>query len=236
MKVANQTFLPEIALFLFCLLVISCKKADISNSRQTSNTSIQSPTTFAGSDQVLQLPLDFFSLDGSYSAPNQIDKVHWQKLSGPYCIIESQNALSTKVSGIQAGIYQFELTVFNKSNFSGKDTVMITVNRQPDNITIGPNFCIISSLPWIFPWYNSLEVENIYSYIQQGRPLRVFVQRGSSTDWIVAHPISHTSNSNTYEYFIETRPEGAGMYNFGSLYVFYYGSDINDRPNVKVEF
>jgi hypothetical protein len=31
-------------------------------------------------------------------------------------------------------------------------------------------------------------------------------------------------------------PDRAGMYKFGSLYIFYFGLDVSDTPAVKIEY
>jgi hypothetical protein len=193
------------------------------------------PVVFAGVDQFVHLPVNYITLNGRFKTQDQFGIVVWKKISGPSCKIENPTALSTKVSGfLHEGFYYFELTVFDKRNLFAKDTMVVEV--EPDVIA-GQNFVIYNSLNWTLPWYNTLEAPDIYSNIPPEVPIKVFVQRGSSNDWIPAPPVSNDpNNNNIYEYFIETRPDGAGMYTMGSLYILYYGSDINDNPKVKIEF
>lgn len=55
-------------------------------------------------------------------------KYQWKKISGPlqYTIV-SPYAATTQVSNLEAGIYQFELTVTNTAHLSARDTMTLTV-------------------------------------------------------------------------------------------------------------
>ncbi len=86
-----------------------------------------------------------------------------------------------------------------------------------------------------FPWYNALEIKNIYNNVPVGKPLKVFVQRGFSSNWVEAYPAPINNNFSTYDYWIETRVGGGGMYTHGSLYVDYY-TNVSDYPNIKIEY
>jgi hypothetical protein len=95
---------------------------------------------------------------------------------------------------------------------------------------------IFKNIVWTFPWYNTLEVKNIYTYIPTGTPIKVFVQRDNASEWKEASPESNNV-SNVYEYNIETRPNGNGFWtSYGSLYISYFGRDTDDTPDVKIQF
>jgi hypothetical protein len=199
------------------------------------------PAAFAGNDTTIRLPVDYFVLNGNYSTPNKLGSVEWKNLTCSACIIEKQNSLNTKVTGLERGNLQFELTVFDKLGRYGKDTITVLV--LPPKIIVSSYDIIVSAndvtfknLQWFFPWYSTLEIRDIYSYVQPGTSFKVFIQRGSGSDWVEVQPISDVYTDSKYEYFIETRPDGAGMYTYGSLIVFYYGMDADDRPKIKVEF
>jgi hypothetical protein len=68
-----------------------------------------------------------------------------------------------------------------------------------------------------------------------GSVFRIFIRRDTNPDWIEVYPENYVANAS-YEYYIETRPDGAGIYTYGSLYIFYYGMDTNDTPDVKIVF
>ena len=182
----------------------------------------------------IELPQNFTVLQGGfYNADRNVKKVEWRKVSGPdSCIIVDKDSLKTVVSNLREGVYEFELTVTDKMNLYGKDSVKVEVVK-PQQLS---SEIIFKNIVWIFPWYPSLEINNIHTYIPTGTPIKVFVRRGNASEWKEATPIANNVNSSVYEYFIETRPDGAGMYNYGSLYIFYYGRDTDDTPDVKIQF
>ena len=194
------------------------------------------PQAFAGTDFRVKLPADSATLNGSfYDTPSDIVHHSWKKISGPSSyVIEKPGSLQTKVLNLVQGVYEFELSVTDKGGLTGKDTVTLYVHdpRNP-----GSNEFIFKNLKWIYPWYATIEVQNINAYISANSTLKVFVQRGFDFTWTEAKDITNSSINNLYEYFIETRkPDGAGMYNYGSLYIFYYGTNTTDTPNVKIQF
>ena len=136
------------------------------------------------------------------------------------------------MSDLQPGFYQFELSVYDKNNINVRDTVTV--------ITLSPilpaNTYYALNLTWIFPWYNALEIKNISDKVPAGSPLKVFVQRRFNQNWVEAYPALIYYSNSIYDYFIITRVNGGGMYNQGSLYVFYYGTNVTDRPNIKIEY
>lgn len=232
-------------LFLLSLIILSvitgCEKDTLSRLQIVNpppplilhmNTA---PKAFAGIDKTVTTS-DTVKLHGAASdADNNIISHSWKKISGPASYkIETSDSVETKVWNMHNGTYEFELTVTDKEGLAGKDTVTITV-IQPQ-IQEGNKQVIFRNLQWIFPWYSSIEVKNVHSYVSPNTPLKVFVQRSFDSTWIEVSPILNSSANVLYEYFIETRPFGAGMYNYGSLYIFYYGPNTSDTPNVKIQF
>ncbi len=194
-------------------------------------TTITAPIVNAGPDFLITLPTGQVQLLGSFSdRENNIKEVSWAKISGPDShTFEDKHLATTWIQNLKQGEYQFELTVTDATGRSDKDTSKVTV-RNIQNPTAD---LVFSNHEWIPIWYNSLQVLDIYKYIRPGTPMKVLVQRGNSSDWHEAFYISN-SQKGSYEYFIETRSDGGGMYSFGSLYVFYYGEDVSDKPNVKI--
>ena len=192
----------------------------------------------AGNDQTLMLPVNEAYLAGSYTyTGNSSTKINWDKLSGPASLaIENKNALLTKLSNLEEGVYQFELTVTDAGGIYDKDTVAIKVMKPAvPTVTIDSGQITYTDLQWIFPWYNSIEIKNFNSLLPPGRPFKIYIQRDNAPQWKEIMLLSSSSDpAIKYEYFIETRPDGAGMYNFGSLYIFYYGTDVDDTPSVKI--
>ncbi len=193
------------------------------------------PIANAGSDTNLFVPVNFCDLIGSgFDREDNILTFQWKKISGPVSFfIQNPTFKSTKLTSLEKGVYQFELTVTDRPGLSAKDTVKVTVHGLPDST----HEVILDNLVWIFPWYNAVEIKNVHNYITAGSPFRIFINRDNSPGWIEVNLITDVASTNSYEYFIETRwPDGAGMYSYGSLYIFYYGTDVSDTPKVKIVF
>ncbi len=227
-------------LIYFITGITSCKKEiSLPEEKTFVQPVIQNsaPKVYAGGDLKIELPQNFYVLKGSFSnADGNFKKTEWRKLSGPdSCIIVDKDSLITEVSNLSEGVYEFELTVTDKMNFFGKDSVKVEVVKL-EQVSLEHEI-IFKNLVWIFPWYAALEVNNIYTFIPTSSAIKVFIQRDNASVWTEATPVSNNGNSSAYEYFIETRlPNGAGMYNHGSLYIFYYGMGTNDAPAVKIKF
>lgn len=225
-------------LLLLFIFISGCEKEERITGYSTNTISTPTviintaPAAFAGPDFYIVLPADSLLLKGRvHDTPSDDIVQHsWKEISGPSrSTIDSPDLLQTKVRNLLKGTYQFELTVVDKGGLIGKDTVTVDM-REP--IDPGSEL-IFTNLEWIFPWYAGVEVQNIYWY---PAPKKVFIQRGFDSTWLEVNYISDSYTNNLYEYFIEKRPEGAGMYSYGSLYVFYYGSSTDDSPKVKIQF
>jgi hypothetical protein len=116
------------------------------------------------------------------------------------------------------------------------DTVTTATATADTNVLIGNKEIIYKNIAWTFPWYNTLPAPNIHNYVPKGTPIKVFIKRDYSNSWIEVKLATDDTTTELYEYFIETRPYGAGMYGFGNLYIFYYGMDTDDTPDVKITY
>ena len=192
------------------------------------------PKTFAGQDQLVFFPTNFCILNGNaYDAENNIRTILWSKVSGPSSFhIEHPDSVSTKLSNLEIGVYQFEITVTDSLGMFEKDTAKIIVNQMRSNT----RELIIENISWIFPWYNSIEVPNFYDSVPPEVVFKIYIRRESNNSWVEVFPLSNNIPDSKYDYFVETRPDGAGMYNYRSLYIFYYGFDVSDTPDVKIVF
>ena len=123
--------LIEVAIFTSCRKEKSCEGCINGN---------KPPIAIAGPDQVITLPTDSISLDGSASndPDGTIGVWLWKKISGPASFNVINSSLSkTVVRNLAAGIYQFELKVTDDKGSSANDTMqvivdaVITTNRPP---------------------------------------------------------------------------------------------------------
>ena len=92
------------------------------------------PTANAGPDQTITLPVNSGILTGSGTDPDgTVTAYQWTKVSGPAVgAITNPSSATTAVTGLVAGIYQFELKVTDNNGATGRDTMQVTVNPAPN--------------------------------------------------------------------------------------------------------
>jgi hypothetical protein len=89
------------------------------------------PVANAGQDQVINLPANSITLNGSSSTDpdNNITMYEWTKIAGPLSFtISDARSSQPVVSNLLDGIYKFELKVTDGGGLFDRDTVQITVN------------------------------------------------------------------------------------------------------------
>lgn len=100
----------------------------------------QPPIARAGTDQVVLLPIDSATLDGSASSDpdGSIVTYRWIRLSGTGGTITDSSSALTKLISLRAGDQVFQLTVTDNKGATAQDTVIIrvqvgatTTNRPP---------------------------------------------------------------------------------------------------------
>jgi hypothetical protein len=94
------------------------------------------PIADAGPDQIITLPTNTITLDGSRSADleNNITDYSWVKISGPTSFtIGNSNAIQTQLTNLIQGVYQFELKVTDALGLFSKDTIQVAVNATVSN-------------------------------------------------------------------------------------------------------
>ncbi len=92
------------------------------------------PLADAGPDQVITLPTNSVTLDGSNSSDSDgtIASFVWTFVSGPSNVDPSDTETSS-ASGLVAGTYVFQLEITDNDGATDTDTVSITVNPQVIN-------------------------------------------------------------------------------------------------------
>src|SRR5678815_1434395 len=95
---------------------------------QGCNKGNKSPIAMAGPDQVITLPTDSISLDGTASSDpdGTISEWLWTKISGSASFnIVSSTKPKTVAKNLAAGTYKFQLTVTDDKGKSAKDTIIV---------------------------------------------------------------------------------------------------------------
>src|SRR6478736_8676666 len=103
-------------------------------------TSNHPPVACAGADRTITLPTDTVTLNGSCSTDpdNNITSYLWTKIGGPASLtIANANVVTTQVSNLTEGVYQFELKVTDAGGLFSKDTMQVTVSAADS--TCDPN-------------------------------------------------------------------------------------------------
>lgn len=100
------------------------------------------------------------TLSGSGTDPDgTISSYAWKKISGPAGgVITSPASAVTNVTGLVAGVYQYELTVTDDKGAAGTDTVQITVlagNVKP-KANAGPDQIITLPSTGFIPGFNHI--------------------------------------------------------------------------------
>jgi hypothetical protein len=105
----------------------------------------EAPVAWAGTDTTIYTPAPLFVLNASssYDPDGNIASYQWQELSGPNEAIASPSIGSQiDVSDLQAGIYQFKVTVTDNQGASATATIKIRVEKDPystDQLLVFPN-------------------------------------------------------------------------------------------------
>jgi 5-hydroxyisourate hydrolase-like protein (transthyretin family) len=105
------------------------------------------PVADAGSSDTIQLPTNTYTLNasGSTDPDGTIVSYHWQQISGPNAASSSSmNNPVVTVSNLQAGAYQFQLTVTDNSGITSTAMKNLTVeqNTAQDNVALTERFIV----------------------------------------------------------------------------------------------
>ncbi len=105
------------------------------------------PVADAGSSDTIQLPTNTYTLNasGSTDPDGTIVSYHWQQISGPNTASSSSmNNPVVTVSNLQAGAYQFQLTVTDNSGITSTATKNLTVEQgtAQDNLALTERFIV----------------------------------------------------------------------------------------------
>ena len=93
------------------------------------------PTANAGVDQTIALPTSSVNVTGTGNdTDGTVTAYLWTKISGPAGpVIATPTLATTAITGfVTAGTYQFELRVTDNNGAFGRDTMLVTVNPDPN--------------------------------------------------------------------------------------------------------
>jgi len=183
---------------------------------------------FAGEDQFVFLPANNCKLIGyKINNENNIDSIQWKKIAGPASYhIENSDSIITNITNLERGIYEFELTMTLSGGLKSKDTCKVIVGEISPN----PTTIILQNQKWIFPWYNTIRIQNFNSLVPPQLLRKIYIKRDGNPDWIeVDFDINNYNNGGLYFFSLY------GNYN-GTLDIYYFGNDASDTPDVKIVF
>jgi hypothetical protein len=227
----SNSFLP-----LFLLMIItSCEKDPPANNSVSavapqapippgapSGLPYDEPSVRSGNDKLVFLPENAGFLNGSASYSHSLPRLLWTKISGPQAFfIENPDALGTKISNLEKGIYEFEITAFGNGTYTSKDTCKVIVNHLSSN----PREFILTNQYWTneeLLWGSEIIIPNIYQYMPAGAVFKIYMQRDSNNNWEELKYDDDRAN-----YFVGI---GKGKMFIWSTY------DETDTPNIKLVF
>ena len=195
-------------------------RVEVSDSRISSQDSVlvtindvnQVPVAHAGEDQVVYAGQSVV-LDGSLSDDPDGDEISfiWSQVEGTRVSLSAANSFSPSFVPADAGVYIFELKVYDGIDTSSPDTVTITVIKDEESLelTSPSNGCVMRSNPE-FTWsaISSVQKYKLYVSLKKGAYYNVYT--GSNT--------YYTLHSVLWSFFI---PSGTNV----TWYVEAYTTD-----------
>lgn len=149
------------------------------------------PFVIAGNDSTIRLPYSRALLTAT-TVDNDFDTAmyNWTKIAGPgQLIMDSSNSRQTRIIDLVEGSYQFEVTVTDRTGNTGKDTMSITVQRDP-NLYTRDTILQVSSLSC--PWTCNPVIDNVASIVPPGQPFLVYT--GINNGWWIIPPSTLVNN------------------------------------------
>lgn len=110
------------------------------------------PIIYAGTDEVVHLPLNSVELNGNaLDNGGTINVTSWSQISGPNtAVLLNNNTLNSTATGLVAGTYVFRLTVIDNNSQARTDEITVIVNNLPTiSISSPTNNIIVSDVAQI---------------------------------------------------------------------------------------
>jgi hypothetical protein len=144
----------------------------------------------SGPDQDISVPTDSTTLDGTGSFDDAGMPLNflWRQISGSNVSLNSPSEKKTTIYFGQAGIYQFELLVWNNYG-SAYDTTTVMISKLNEGRHI--------FIPQEWSDLCSIKIENIYAYLPPNKAFRVYSLSVPNT-WILIDN-THAEHKLYYE-------------------------------------
>ena len=223
--------------FILCLLTSNLLIISLGCERETLLRSISSPSptyprsaTYqaiyadANMNITIELPMNFGILNGDAYGPGRTGaSFKWEKISGPASyFLETPDSLKTKVSNLEKGIYQFQLTATTNTGETSTDIMTLKVQDASSS----KKQILFWDLNWSCPFGCSIMLGDISLYMTAGSNYDMYIRRGFSSNWEVVVPDSTSSNAR-YVYSIWN----GAVTVFDNSYI-----DATDHPEIKIVF
>jgi hypothetical protein len=181
-----------------------------------------SPNAFAGVDVYIVFPENSYLLKGSAQFPEDIQTILWSKVAGPVePLIETPNSFETKVSNLEKGIYEFELTITDKAGLIDKDTVAVFILNEGS----GKNELLFKDLQWVCPMGCHIRIENFHYFVPTGTAFKAYLKRDHSNQWVEVMNMSQHWSKYMWT-----------IYNKGLEILEDQTEHPNDTPDIKIIF
>lgn len=118
-------------------------------------------------------------LQGSSNNKENISSYSWKKVYGPASyFIMTPDSLNTRVTNLEAGYYEFELTAKGRDGWEGKAVAKFYVIQPGSDQVLFPNAdwnCAMAKC--------AIVIDNFHSFLPPGKPYKVFIQENRFSEW-----------------------------------------------------
>ena len=188
---SQPTFTPTTSgVLVFAVTVSDGQTSSFDSVSVTVDAVNQVPVADAGDDQVANIG-ETVMLDGSSSYDSDGDAVSfiWSQVQGARVSLTSSNSATPSFVPTEAGVYIFELRVYDGIDTSSPDTITITVQLGATGIvTLSPDMGAVVSENPTFSWSGDEQINKYKLYVSLKRGRYYNVYTGISTSYTL-HPV-----------------------------------------------
>ena len=163
----------------------------------------------------------FLAGTASWQGDVKVVASKWRKISGPASFqLLSANQIATKVTDLEKGVYQFELSATVTDGSAVKDTASVTVGEMPAH----PQTLLLEDKSWSgegLGWGSQITID-LYQFIPAGNVFKAYIKRASSASWIEL-----ILNDESAPYSAEMKD---GIFSVWST------NEETDSPDIRIEY